>query len=81
MTAAVQALFNCAVDNYVRSFLSPVQERSCLHSLNALEDALLGTMTDAQKALWDQWRGAETDYDLLYEQALFQAAFALAREL
>ena len=81
MTAAMQALFDHAVDSYIRSFLSPVQERSCLHSLNALEDALLGTMTDAQKALWDQWRGAETDYDPLYEHALFQAAFALAKEL
>ena len=81
MNGPMQALFQYTSEHLICEFLSPMQERACFHSLNALEDALLGTMTDAQKALWDQWRGAETDYDLLYEQALFQAAFALAKEL
>ncbi len=81
MNGPMQVLFQYTSEQLVRSFLSPTQERLFGRRLDALEESLLGTMTDAQKDLWDQWRGAETDYDLLYEQALFQAAFALAREL
>ena len=73
----MQALFDHVSDTLV---LDPYS--SCRGALaEDMESALLDTLTDRQKALWDQWYAAWMEYMLLYEQALFQAAFALAREL
>ena len=49
--------------------------------LEVRAEALTQTFTPEQAALWDQLEHTRIEYDLLYEQALFQAAFALAREL
>lgn len=75
----MQTIFTYLSEKRVQDFLPSRYGRGIL--LEDQEDALLSTFTEAQKALWDQWRGTQETCDQLYQQALFQAAWAAAREL
>lgn len=49
--------------------------------LEEREAALLETLSDRQRALWEAYRRARSDYMTLYGRALFQAVFALSQEV
>jgi len=81
MSDAMRALFYHVMDHRVQEYLPAGYDHFCGGLLGELESAFEDTLTAAQQPLWKQWHAAQTDYALLYEQALFQAAFSLAREL
>ena len=81
MSEVMQLLFEYAFTKRANDFFSLEQDHLCASHMNALESALLATLTAQQKDLWRQWYDAHMDYQYLCEQALFQAAFSLAKEL
>lgn len=81
MSDLMEVLYFHALEQRLGDFL-PAGTDTLFGSLaEERETALAATLTPAQQTLWDQWRSASRSWDLLCEQALFQAAFSMAREL
>lgn len=76
MSDAMQLLFNHATEKRVLAYL-PARYAD---GMEEQEDALTATMTGAQLILWDRLQETRLRCDLVYEQALFQAAWELAKE-
>lgn len=81
MTELMQLLYDYMSEKRVLTFLPKPQAYHWGAALEGQEEALLDTLDASQKALWPQWRNTQMEYEQFYEKALFQAAFALAKEL
>lgn len=81
MTESMRILFHYITEKRICDFLHAPCDRLYSDLAEEQESALLDTLTDTQKVLWNKWYDAQMAYNFLYEQALFQAAFALAKEL
>ena len=81
MTEFMQVLFEYVSESRVKNFLPLEQDHFCGAHLEALEDTLLVVLNPSQKEVWEEWYSALKDYLTLYEKALFQATWQLAREV
>ena len=81
MSELMRCLYDYLSARRVLDFRPQPRETACAALRETREAALLETLTEQQKALWEQWQDADLSYTMLYEEALFLAAFSLAREL
>ena len=81
MTEFMQVLFDYVSESRVKNFLPLEQDHFCGAHLETLENTLLDVLNPSQKEVWEEWYSAKRDYFSLYEKALFQATWQLAREV
>ena len=81
MTDIQQHIFDYITEEYVCQLLPPKYFWHYTRVLDQREDALLETLTDQQRDLFEAYQMAQFDRDNLERQALFRATWAMAHEL
>ena len=81
MTQPMEVLFHYLSERYILPYLSKDVERRWARDLEDLEEALQATFTAEQQAMWEKYQNAQLRYNIAYDKALFEAAFAMRREL
>ena len=81
MTDIQQHIFDYIMEEYVRQLLPPKYFWHYSRVLEQRENALLETMTDQQRDLFEAYQMAHYDRETLELQALFRATWSTAHEL
>ncbi len=81
MTDIQQHIFDYIMEEYVRQLLPPKYFWHYSRVLELRENALLEALTDQQRELFDAYQNAQFERDLLEQQTLFRATWAMAHEL
>ena len=81
MTDIQQHIFDYIMEEYVRQLLPPKYFWHYSRVLELRENALLEALTDQQRDLFGAYQNAQFERDLLEQQTLFRATWAMAHEL
>ncbi|MDO4315632.1 MAG: hypothetical protein Q4C45_07620 [Oscillospiraceae bacterium] len=81
MTGLMQTLFDYILDNLVENYLPGPPYLKNAAALETQDTALQKLLTPEQQAALEKLRAAEHRRDLMELEAMFQATWAVAREL
>lgn len=81
MTDLMQTLFDYILDNLVENYLPGPPYLKNAAALEAQDNALQKLLTPEQQAVLEKLQAAEHRRDLMELEAVFQATWAVAREL
>ena len=81
MTDLMQTLFDYILDNLVENYLPGPPYLKNAAALEAQDAALQKLLTPEQRAMLEKLQATEYRHDLMELEAMFQATWAVAREL